>query len=142
MATDIRNEAGGSVPSLMSGIVGDVEHLIQQQVQLTRAEIKADVGRLKESAALLVPGVGLIFVGVIALSWMLVYLLHALTSPAGTDPASVPLWGCFGIVGVLLAIGGTALLFAGKNKFDSVNPMTGPTAQALEEDVRWMKNPK
>ena len=64
--------------------------------------------------ALLVPGVGLIFVGVLALSWMLVYLLHTLTSPAGTDPASVPLWGCFGIVGVLVAIGGAALLFAGK----------------------------
>ena len=35
MATDTRNEAGGGVPSLMSGIVSDVENLITQQVQLT-----------------------------------------------------------------------------------------------------------
>jgi heme A synthase len=126
----------------MSGIVSDVQRLIQQQVQLTRAEIKMDFGRLKEAAALLVPGVGVFTVSLISFALMLAHLLHTLTSPAGTDPASFPLWACFGVVGVLLAIAGGALVFAGKKKFDSVNPMTGPTAQALEEDVQWMSNPK
>jgi len=65
-----------------------------------------------------------------------------MTSPAGADPASVPLWGCFGLVGVALAISGGALIFAGMKRFDSVNPLTGPTAQALEEDMKWMNNPK
>jgi len=142
MATDVRNQAEESVPSLVTGIVGDVQHLISQQVQLARAEIKTDLNRLKEAAALLVPGAGLLLTALIVLSLMLVHLFHTLTAPAGTDPASVPLWVWHLIVGAVLAVGGGALCFAAKKQLDAVNPATGPTAQALQQNVQWMSNPK
>jgi len=126
----------------MSGIVSDVQNLIKQQVQLTRAEITTDLRKVREAAALLIPGAGLLIVSLIALTLMLAHLLHTVTSPAGTDPASVPLWVCYLIVGVVLAVVGGVLVFLGKKQLDSVNPLTGPTAQALEEDMKWMSNPK
>jgi hypothetical protein len=126
----------------MGGIVNDVQALISQQVQMTRAEIKSDLRKLWEAGALFAPGVGLLVVSAIVLSLMLAHLLHALTAPAGTDPASLPLWACYGIVGVVLAVVGGALAFMGKKTLDSVNPMSGPTAQSLEENMKWMSNPK
>lgn len=142
MATDVQNPTERDVPSLMSGIVGDVHALIQQQVQMTRAEINSDLRKLWEAAALFIPGVGVLLVSLIAFSLMLAHLLHALASPAGTDPASVPLWGCFGIVGTATAAVGVALAFLGQKKLETINPMAGPAAQALEENVKWMTNPK
>jgi len=142
MATDVQNSVEQNVPSLMSGIVSDVHDLIQQQVQLTRAEIKTDLRKLTEAAALALPGVGVLLVSLAVLALMLAHLLHTLTSPVGTDLASVPLWGCYGLVGLLLAVVGGALLFAGKSKLDSINPLTGQTAQSLEENIKWMSNPK
>jgi len=142
MATDVQNPVERDVPSLMSGIVGDVQNLIKQQVQLTCSEIQTDLRKFREAAALLIPGVGMLIVCLVAVALTLAHLLHTLTAPAGTDPASIPLWGCYAIVAVVLAIGGGALVFLGVKRFDTVNPLNGPTAHALEEDMKWMSNPK
>jgi uncharacterized membrane protein len=126
----------------MGGIVSDVQTLFEQQVRLTRAEITTDLRKFREAGALFAPGAGVLVVSLVVLALMLAHLLHALTSPAGTDPASLPLWVCYAIVGVVLAIVGGALVFLGMKKLDSVNPLAGPTAQALEEDIQWMSKPK
>jgi hypothetical protein len=126
----------------MGGIVSDIQTLIQQQVRIMRAEVGEDLRKFRQAVTYVAPGAGVLVLGAFVLALMFAHLIHWLTAPAGADPASVPLWLCYLIVGIALAIIGGALIFLGKKQIDSVNPMSGPTAQTLEENVRWMSNPK
>jgi len=147
MATEVQNPTdAGSMASLVSGIVTDVQDLIKQQLHLTRKEIEADFRKTREAASLLVLGVGVAFFGVFALCLMLAHLIHYQAIPAAdrlvNDPAAIPLWGCHGIVAaVFLTIGG-GLAFAGKKKFDSFNPLPDESAQVLKENIEWIANKK
>jgi hypothetical protein len=69
------------------------------------------------------------------LCFALVYLL------AWAVP-QVPLWVWFGVIGVLLAAGGGAMIYAGTKKFESLNPLPEQSAQALRENVQWLTNRK
>jgi len=146
MATEVQNRPEQSVASLVGGIVGDVQDLIKQQLALTRKEIEADLRKTQDAASFLFAGLGLMLFGCFALCLMLAHLIHQLTTPAALqasqDPAAIPLWGCYGIVSAILLIGGGALAFAGKKKFDSFNPLPDESAQVLKENIEWIANKK
>jgi len=142
MATEVQNHSERSVSSLVSGIVTDMQDLIKQQFQLTRREIEEDLRKSKEAASLIALGAGICFLGAMALCFMLAYLLHWLTSPPGLDPASLPLWASFGIVGFVFVVIGGSLAYSGRQKFKSVNPMQNPATEALKENVQWLTTPK
>jgi hypothetical protein len=143
MATEVQNHPEQSVASLVGGIVGDVQDLIKQQLALTRKEIEADIRRTRVAALVLFLGIGLALFGCFAVCLMLAHLVHHLTTPvAFQDAASIPLWGCYGIVGAVLSIAGGALAFAGKKKFDSFNPLPDESAQVLKENIEWITNKK
>jgi len=144
MATEVQNRQDtASVATLVSGIVTDVQDLIKQQLQLTRKEIEADFRKTREAASLLVAGLGVLFFGGFALCLMLAHLIHFLTTPVAVrDPASIPLWGCYGIVAVLFLVVGGGMAFAGKKKFDSFNPLPDESAQVLKENIEWIANKK
>jgi len=132
--------------SLVGGIVSDVQDLIKQQLELTKKEIEADLRKTRDAASLLFLGIGMALFGCFAVCLMLAHLIHQLTTPANLqalqDPAAIPLWGCYGIVAAILLIGGGALAFAGKKKFDSFNPLPDESAQALKENIEWIANKK
>jgi hypothetical protein len=142
MATEVQAPSDSGLAALLKGIVNDIGDLVKQEFQFAKAEIKSDVRKTKEATGLLACGVGLAALGVIFLALMIVYLLHWLTSPAGADPASLPLWGCYAIVGGLFLVGGGALVIAGKKKFDSFNPLPEQTAATVKENVQWITNSK
>ena len=79
----------------------------------------------------------LLIVGVLV--FMFVHLLHWATMPTGADPASLPLWACYAIVGVILTGAGGVLLATGLRKLKSFDPLHGESAQAIEENVHWIK---
>src|SRR5262249_22828206 len=138
MANDLPSppEQGPSVTSLVSGIIDDVQELIKQQAALIRSEIRDDFRKTKEAVAAIAVGAGVAVLGVILLSLMAVYLLHWAFDP------NLPLWGCFGIVGGGLGALGGALIYAGKKKFDSFNPLPDQSFQALKENLQWQTNPR
>jgi hypothetical protein len=143
MATEVQNHSEQSMASLVGGIVGDVQDLIKQQLALTRKEIEADLRKTREAATLLGVGIGIALFGLFALCLMLAHLIHHFATPLGLrDAASIPLWGCYAIVTVLLLGGGGALAFAGKKKFDSFNPLPDESAQVLKENIEWIANKK
>jgi len=142
MATEVQNRSEPSVSSLVSGIVTDLQDLIKQQLQLTRREIEEDFRKTKEAASLFALGAGICFLGAITLCFMLAHLLHWLTSQPGLDPAALPLWASFGIVGLVFVVIGGGLAYAGRQKFKSVNPMQNPATEALKENVQWLTTPK
>src|SRR5207247_2247505 len=108
------------------------------QLALFRAEVRSDWHKTRDAILALAVGVVPLLLGVIQLCWMLVYLLHWLTAPAGSDPASLPLWACFGIVGGFLCLVGAGLIFAGVKKLQSFNPLPDQSVHALQENVRWL----
>lgn len=137
MANEVQTGAEQpSLTSLVSGIVQDVQDLIKQQLSFTQREIQEDLRRSKEAVIPLLVGLGVILMGVGLLSVMLVHLLH------WTTDGRLPLWGCYAIVGVLLAAAGGVLFFVGKKQFESFNPLPDKSVEALKENVQWLTHPK
>jgi len=98
--------------------------------------------KTREAATVLALGVGTAVLGVFLLALMLVHLVHWLSSAAGTDPGSVPLWGCFGIVSAIFLVSGAVLTSVGYKMFQSFNPLPDKTAQTVKENVEWIVNSK
>jgi hypothetical protein len=141
MDTQVPTSQEPGVATLVKGIVEDLGDLIKQQFQFARAEVKADLRKTKEASTLLVLGVGIAFFGVILACLMLVHLLHWVTSPPEMDTASLPLWSCFAIVGLVFLGTGAVLIQVGRKKFSSFNPLPDQTVDTLKENVQWITNP-
>jgi len=130
-----------AITGLIGGIISDLGDLIRQEIRFAKAEVKADFGKTKEAATALAIGVGAASVAGLLLLWMLVHLLHWLTTPeASRDPATLPLWACFGIVGGVIGVVAAVLVGGAITKFKSFNPLPDETAKSLEENVKWIAN--
>jgi H+/Cl- antiporter ClcA len=124
-----------SVTSLVSGIIADAQHLIEQQLMMFRQEIRDDFRKAWQAAIPVVLGILMTLVGVVLVLLMFPLLLHwALPE--------LPLWACFGIVGGVLAAVGGVLIFTGIKKFESFNPLSDKAMTAFKENLKWTKNPK
>lgn len=142
MSTDVEVPPKPSAASLVSGILGDFQHLVQQQLQLTLREIEAELRLRGIAAAIFGLAAGVLFLAGIALSQALSHLLHWTASPPGTDPASFPLWAChFVVAAVLFVIGGT-LVLVGRARFRCTNACQNPASEFLQEQATWPTHPK
>jgi hypothetical protein len=119
---------------LVSGIVADAQELVKQQVALVRAELKADFRRTVRAATLLAAGTVAALPAVVLISFMFVYLLH--------EPAGLPLWASFLIVGGVFAMLSAGLIGVGIQRFRSFNPLPDQSVEAFKENVRWMTTPR
>jgi hypothetical protein len=124
-----------SVTSLVSGIIADAQHLIQQQLAMFRQEIREDLRKSRDAAIALAVGIGITLIGSVLLLLMLPLLLHW----AAPD---LPLWACFGIVGGFLTALGGVLVYTGVKKFESVNPLSDKSIEAFKENLKWTTSPK
>ena len=128
------------VASLVQGIVNDLGDLIKKQLQFAQAEIRSDLKKTGEASKMLALGIGTSVLGGLLLCLMLVHLLHWLSAPPEADPAALPLWSCYGIVGGLFGVAGLGLVLGGKAKFDSFNPLPDQTVQTIKENLPWTTN--
>jgi hypothetical protein len=151
MPAEVHSPPEQSFTALVRGIVNDVGDLIKQQFRFAQAELRSDMHKTREATLALAAGASVALLGVLVLTLMLVFLLHWLTIPADTvnpDPARLPLWACFGIVGAVLTGLGAVLVVAGKKKFDSFNPLPDQTIQTARENLNleaaqpWTANSK
>src|SRR5262245_61952913 len=115
---------------IISGIVDDAQELVKQQLALFKTEVKDDIRKTKEAAIALASGLA---VGAVGILFLLLAVVHLL---AWAFPA-MPLWCCYGLVGVVLAAAGGVLVWEGKRRFESFNPLPEQSAEALKENVQW-----
>jgi hypothetical protein len=120
-----------SIGSLLGGLLNDVRDLLVQELKLARKEIGEDIQKTK--TALFALGVGLVVLAT-SLGLLLLMVVHLINST--TD---IPLWGCYGIVGAIIGIIGVGLLLLGRNRAQTVDFAPEQTAQAVKEDVGWIR---
>jgi hypothetical protein len=127
---------------LIKGILDDAMTLMRQQLAMFKAELRNDAKKLSYGLIFIACGIAPLLLGGLMMCFCLVHVLHWATQPAGSDPATIPLWGCYAIVsGAFLLIGGS-LLGIGIYRLKSVNLLPDESARALEENVKWLMNPK
>jgi fatty acid desaturase len=131
-----------SVASLMRGIIDDIGSLVRQEIRFARTEIREDLRKTKQAAAIVASGTILALIGAVLFALMLVYLIQWLSLPAGTTTEGLPLWGCFGIVSAVFLGIGSIVAFAGCEMFKQFNPLPEKTAQTVKENVEWITNSK
>jgi len=126
-----------SMPTLLGGIVNDLQTLLKQQFQLTRKEIHSDLVKARKAAIFGAIGGALCGLGALILSLTLALAIHWSVSPAGMDKGSIPLWGCFALVGVPLMACGATMCGLCMKKAESMTPLLEKSTQALEENLEW-----
>jgi hypothetical protein len=140
MANEVHAPEEVGLTSLLRGIINDVGDLIRQEIRFARTEMKSDVRKVTRTGAVLALGVGAVALGVVFAALMVVYLIHTLSG--APDSASIPLWGCHGIVAAVFLVVGAGLSFVGYNALQKLNPLPDKTAQSVKENVEWIMNSK
>jgi len=125
---------------VIGGIVDDFQRLVHQQIDLVRAEVRADWEKAKQASWPLAAGAGLLTIGGVLLGLMLALLLHWATAPQGADLARLPLWSCFALVGAAFVVAGGILTYLGCRRFRSIPPFPEKSADALKENIKWLTN--
>ena len=133
MSIELEDPPERTAASLVSGILGDLHHLVQQQFELTRREIEVELRQYAAAGAILGLGAAMLLVSGIAVSLALSHLLHWTMSPAGTDSASFPLWACHGVVAAGFAVVGAIMVSTGRARFRSSNDPNHPDQKCLQE---------
>jgi hypothetical protein len=127
MSTDLQHEP--SVARLVSGIIDDAQRLMVQHAELLKADIRKDLRDAKEAGYSMGIGGALLGAGGLLLLFMVVFMLHEL--------AQLPMWGSFGIVGGVMALGGGLLFFRGQQQMEKINPLPENSVEAVKEDLQW-----
>jgi hypothetical protein len=122
-ATDRPQVADSSVGQLISEVTSDLSKLMRQELELAKAEVKAEAVKSGKAIGML-GGAG--FAGYMVAFFLSVALWWGLANVM--DEA----WAAL-IVAALWAVAGALLALAGRKKLSSVNPKPERTVQTLKE---------
>ena len=118
--------------TLLRGVVRDAETLIGLQFDLLRSEVHQELRQARGAALSLGSGAAFLGVGGVLVAFMAVHALQRVTR--------LPLWACYGIVGGLLGAAGTVLVTSGLEQAAGVRVVPIETAEALKENLAWIKD--
>ncbi len=128
-----------STVGLIVDILNDGQTLLLQEIQLAKHEIQDAVRKAVAAAVSLAVSGTIALFGGLLLVLMLVYLLNAVTE--------LPLWACYGTVGVLLfviaaalnKVIAAALINVCAKKVKDIHIVPVRTVETLKENVQWFK---
>jgi len=133
MDTNRITNAEPDVGTLIKGAFQDLEKLATQHIKLFKKEISDDVTKAGQGFLALIIGLNVLFIGGVLLAFALAH---------GLMLAGLPAWAAFLIVGVLVCAGGGVALFLALERFKAATPIAEKSLEELEEDAKWLKNPK
>ena len=117
--------------ALLGGLVGDARTLLRQEIQLLRDEFFLEIDKIRQAAVAIGTGIGFTLIGGLFLLIMLVHVLH--------QYAHLPLWACYGLIGIILLVIGAVLLNRAKQALQNFNLMPRRTLRSMKEDAQWIK---
>jgi len=116
---------------LVSGIVSDIEQLVEQQFALLRQETKEEMREaLVAGQQFAVGALAGLLAGIAAVAALSLGLWAAV--------AWLPLWAGFTIVGSILAIVSGALIISGRRKASSLHAIPPLTLQTAKENLQCL----
>ena len=125
-------ERDTSMAQLLSGIVGDAQELVRQEIALARQEIREEIGSAKDA------GIQLAIAGaVLAIGGLLLVLTLA---QGLADLLNWPIWAGYGVVGAVLAVVGYFLLSSAQKQIKEISPVPPKTVETIKENVEWIKD--
>ena len=125
------NDRGESVIELMRGIVQDARTLSAKELTAAKLEITQEIKKIITSSILL--GVG---VFILAVAFVLLSVVIAL---ALAQYIPLPTWAGFAIVGGVYLVIGLIVLFAGRRKLQTANPIPQHTLRSAKQDAQYIK---
>jgi hypothetical protein len=129
------------VVSLVTGIIGNVETLVAQQMRLAQREVAAGLKSRSTAGGVVAAGLAIGFLAATALCAAAAHGLHWWMSPGGTDPAAWPLGACYAAVGAVLVPVGAGFVCVGLWKFCAIAPWSGLAENLIQESTSWTKAP-
>jgi len=120
---------GRSLGELVGELTGDLSRLMRQELELAKAEIRAEAVKAGRAGGML-GGAGVL--AHLTLVFFAVALMWALGNVMDLGWAAL-------VVGVLLAIGAAVLFAVGRRQLREVNPKPERTIETVKEDVRWAR---
>ena len=132
MSHDVISAELHDLAGLVGSVVRDAERLVGQHLDLLRSELRHGVRETPAVLATIGAGAGLIAASGVLGSFMLVHGLHKSTR--------LPLWGCYGLVGGVMAAVGGGLVAAGTRRAAAISLVPRETIAAISEDIEWLKD--
>jgi hypothetical protein len=94
--------------SLARGIINDAKQLAIGQYEFRKYQTLRQVAKAKAVAIWIGTGIAFACIGVLLIALMVVHLVHTISN--------LPLWGSYGIVGIVLLAAGGGFLYGAKNR--------------------------
>jgi hypothetical protein len=116
----------------MGEIAADLSSLMRQEVELAKAEVKAEVSKAGKAAGML-GGAG--FAGYMVLLLGSFTIAYAIGDRIGFG------WGTL-IVTLIWAVAAAVLAVVGRKKLSNINPKPELTTESIKEDVQWARHPR
>lgn len=120
-----------SIGILISEIGADLSHLVRDEIELAKAEIKQESTKAGKAVGML---------GGAGYAGHLVLLLGSLTVVFALAHAMDIAWAAL-IVTAVWAVAGAILYVNGRKQLRTVNLKPEQTVEAVKEDARWARHP-
>ncbi|MEU4888796.1 MULTISPECIES: phage holin family protein [Streptomyces] len=124
-------EAEPSMGELVSRVTDDFRRLLSQEIQLAKAELKAEGAKAGQAAGM--------FGGAVFAGYM-VALFLSLTAVFALSNVMDPAWAAL-IVTALWAVAGGVLALVGRARTRQFSPAPEQTIETLKEDAEWARHP-
>ena len=119
-----------SIGGLLRGILTDVRELVREELALARLEMREQANRARLAIALLAAAAVALALGTV---FLLIAIANGIAYALGW-----PVWAGYLVVALLLAIGGTVGLTAGRQRLRNVTPLPQETVATLKENSQWI----
>ena len=119
-----------SIGGLLRGILIDVRELVREELALARLEMREQANRARLAIALLAAALVALALGTV---FLLIAMANGIAYALGW-----PVWAGYLVVALLLAIGGTVGLTAGRQRLRNVTPVPQETVATLKENSQWI----
>jgi ABC-type antimicrobial peptide transport system permease subunit len=120
-----------SIGQLIGDVSDDLSRLFRQEVELAKAEVRAEASKAGKAAGML-GGAGVAaHMAALLLSLAVMFALGA----------AMPLGWAALIVTVVWALAAAVLYSSGRAKMRTLSPVPKRTVETLKEDAQWLKHP-
>jgi hypothetical protein len=133
MSHELQELPPQSAASLLDGILGDLQNLVQQQLALTRQEVVAELKQCASAGIAFGVASALTLVSGIEFAISAAHLLHWWAQPTPSVPETLPLWTCHAAIAGGLAFLGGMLWLAARSHFSCRQACVSPAPELQKE---------